>query len=140
MSAIEKFKLFYQQLKNRDISGITDVYDKNIEFIDPIATHQGIDVVQKYFDKLLKGTRWCKFDIRSVRSSSESDHTVEWIMTFEANKLKRNKPIEVQGITVLQTDADKVLYHRDYYDMGQLAYENIPILSFFVKRVKEQLQ
>ena len=54
MSAIEKFKLFYQQLKNRDISGITDVYDKNIEFIDPIATHQGIDVVQKYFDKACK--------------------------------------------------------------------------------------
>ncbi|MDM7859791.1 DUF2358 domain-containing protein [Alteromonas sp. ASW11-36] len=140
MTAIEKFTHFYQQLKDRDISGITDVYDTNIEFIDPIATHQGIEVVQRYFDKLLKGTRWCDFDIRKVRSSSDTEHTVEWVMRFESKKLKRAEPIVVDGITVLKTNADKVIYHRDYYDMGQLVYENIPILSFFVKRVKGQLQ
>lgn len=140
MTAIEKFRNFYQGLSKKDISGLSDVYSKNIEFIDPIATHHGIEIVTDYFARLLKDTLSCQFTIHSIKPLSDEKFVAEWRMQFISASLKRDTPIVVDGITVAKTEGDYVVYHRDYYDMGQLAYEHVPLLGYFVRKVKGKLQ
>ncbi|MBT0585832.1 nuclear transport factor 2 family protein [Alteromonas oceanisediminis] len=147
MTPIEKFERFYLQLQSKDISNIGDVYADDIELVDPIATHHGLDTVTQYFGKLLKGTRECEFKILSILPTSAQDanhstydYVVEWKMSFSAKKLKANKVIQVDGVTLLKTSDTHVIYHRDYYDMGQLVYEHVPLLGHIVRRLKEQLQ
>lgn len=140
MTAIEKFRNFYQGLSKKDISGLSDVYSHNIEFIDPIATHHGIETVTQYFGRLLKGTSSCDFTIHSIKSLSDDEFVAEWQMRFVSSSLKTDNPIVVDGITVAKTEGDYVTYHRDYYDMGQLAYEHVPLLGYFVRKVKGKLQ
>ena len=140
MNAIDKFTQFYQQLKSRDISGLSDVYASDIEFIDPITTHHGIDNVTLYFSKLFKNTLSCSFDIKNIQSCEADSYVVEWQMSFVSRKLSKHKEIVVDGVTLLKTHADYVIYHRDYYDMGQLVYENIPLLGRLIKKIKEQMK
>jgi len=140
MTAIENFTQFYQQLNNKDISGLPNVYSHDIEFIDPIATHHGIDEVTFYFSKLFKSTRSCSFVITKTQSSGSESFVVEWQMRFVSKKLSKKKQIVVDGVTLLKTRENLVVYHRDYYDMGQLVYENIPILGQLVKKIKEQMK
>lgn len=140
MTAIDKFKQFYQQLNSKDISGLPSVYSHDIEFIDPITTHYGISNVTLYFAQLFENTRSCSFDIKKIESTGEKSFVVEWQMGFVSKKLSKNKEIKVDGVTLLKTNNDLVIYHRDYYDLGQLIYENIPLLGAIVKRIKEQMR
>ena len=140
MTAIEKFTHFYQQLSCKDISGLPDVYAKNIEFIDPIARHRGIQNVSNYFANLFQSTESCEFDIHSVNACGIHDYFVEWQMSFVSKKLKKHEAITVDGATYLKTANDKVIYHRDYYDMGQLVYENVPVLGGIVRLIKERMK
>ena len=140
MTAIENFKHFYQQLNDKDISGLPDVYASDIEFIDPIATHYGLPDVTNYFAKLFKSTRSCSFDIKNVHGTGPNSYVVEWQMCFVSKKLSKHNEISVDGVTMLKTHNNLVVYHRDYYDMGQLVYENIPLLGRIVKKIKEQMK
>lgn len=140
MSAIENFKQFYQQLSSKDISGLATVYSKDIEFIDPITTHYGIQDVSNYFSQLFKNTRSCAFNIKNIEQSGAESFTVEWTMVFVSKRLSKSKEITVDGVTLLKTNNNLVIYHRDYYDLGQLIYENIPLLGAVVKKIKEQMR
>ncbi|WP_100643343.1 nuclear transport factor 2 family protein [Alteromonas facilis] len=140
MQAIRKFCDFYQQLNVRDVSGLSNVYANDIEFIDPIGKHNGIAELTDYFNALLSGTRSCEFDIDSVDAIDEQKYVVTWQMRFESTALKTPTPISVDGISIIKTNDSHVTYHRDYYDVGQMAYEHVPILGYWVRKIKRRLQ
>ena len=62
-----------------------------------------------------------------------------WTMKFTSSKMNKGKPISVDGITMLVIENDKITYHRDYYDLGQMLYENVPLLGLIIKRIKRSL-
>ena len=74
--------------------------------------------------------------IASVSSNSVT-HIVNWTMNL---KLKQSdKLITVDGNTQLTVKDDIIVYHKDYYDLGEMVYEHIPLLGFFVKKIKKRL-
>jgi len=47
----------------------------------------------------------------------------------------------LDGISVIRFDEeDLVVYHRDYFDVGAMVYEHVPVVRFFVRQVKKRLQ
>ncbi len=34
---------------------------------------------------------------------------------------------------------DSIIYHKDYYDLGEMVYEHVPILGFVIKKIKGKL-
>lgn len=138
MQAVEAFCQFYQKLDAQSASFLPTIYADKIIFIDPVSQHNGIDAVIKYFDNLLSNTTNCTFDITRVSSSNDVTY-VTWIMHFSHPKLASNKLISVHGITELQIEHNKIVYHRDYYDMGEMLYENVPLLGRIVRWLKQRL-
>ena len=49
-------------------------------------------------------------------------------MHLRHRALKRGKPVIVNGLSQL-TCGDRIFYHRDYFDAGQLLYEQVPLLG-----------
>jgi limonene-1,2-epoxide hydrolase len=60
-------------------------------------------------------------------------------MKFKTAKMKQGKPITVDGITMLKLENDKITFQRDYYDLGQMVYENIPLLGIIIKKIRRSM-
>nr|WP_297349674.1 nuclear transport factor 2 family protein [uncultured Glaciecola sp.] len=152
MNAITKFQSFYTDLASMKIEELADLYSKDVTFVDPVAAHSGITAVEAYFTKLLHNAKYCSFTIHSLEQTisipteSESKNTtdgsnylVTWKMSFTSARINKGHPIHVDGVSQLKVKNDKITYHRDYYDLGQMIYENIPLLGRLIKRIKRTL-
>ncbi|MFC3122078.1 nuclear transport factor 2 family protein [Agaribacter flavus] len=136
MNIIDKFSMFYVDLASMKIDGLANIYRKDVVFIDPIAQHQGLDAVERYFTRLLGNAKFCKFTIHSKAQSDEFNATVSWTMSYTSSKLNSGRPIDVDGVTVIKIENNMIVYHRDYYDLGQMVYEHIPILGRLISKIK----
>ncbi len=52
---------------------------------------------------------------------------IKWVMHFRHPRL-RNRLISVRGVSHLKF-SDKIEYHEDFYDMGAMLYEQLPVLG-----------
>ncbi len=57
-------------------------------------------------------------------------------MTYQHNKLNKGEVVTVSGSSHLQGKEDKVIFHRDYLDLGAMLYEQIPLFGKLTKWIK----
>ncbi len=111
------------------------IYTQEIEFIDPVKGINGLDALTDYFNNLYKRVDHCHFTITNHINRSD-EHAIEWQMQLKHQKLAKNNEIVVDGASFIRFEDEKVCYHRDYYDLGALIYERIPILGSAVRTVR----
>lgn len=138
MTAVEAFCQFYQRLDHASVAHLANIYANNVVFVDPVTKHEGIEALTGYFENLLANTASCSFEIKKV-SQAQDTSFVQWIMHFQHPKLAANSLISVHGLTELRVEQNKVVYHRDYYDMGEMIYEHIPLLGRIIRWLKQRL-
>ena len=51
----------------------------------------------------------------------------------------QSSSISVNGVSLLTLKDDRVVYHRDYYDMGEMVYEHVPVLKRVIYYIKKRL-
>lgn len=139
MTTIEQFTTFYTDLASMRIDALKDIYSADVTFIDPIASHEGLPAVENYFSKLLKNAKFCEFDIHDVLSAGDDGFLVNWTMRFTSQRINKGKPVAVDGISRLKLADNKIIFHRDYYDLGQMVYEHVPLLGRIIKKIKGSL-
>jgi hypothetical protein len=62
-------------------------------------------------------------------------------MSLTADGLNGGKPILLQGNSYIKfSDDNLVVYHRDYFDMGEFIYEHVPVIGWIIKKVKAKLR
>ena len=139
MEVIHRFEQFYASLSLSSVARLEDVYHHQIEFTDPIATHHGIDNVKRYFTDLLENTKSCQCKIIQTIGSGER-YSITWEMQFEHPKLNAGQPITVDGISYLEVKEQRIILHRDYFDVGQMIYEQVPILKWLIRQIKNRMK
>lgn len=145
MDVIERFCKIYTDICQISPDDLEDIYASDITFIDPITVHRGIDEVKDYFSNLLTQAESCKFDIADIfqcsgqksQSQFEVTHVINWTMTLVLKN--KTKKITLDGTTQLGVADDIIIYHKDYYDLGEMVYEHVPILGFIIKKIKGKL-
>lgn len=141
MSVIDAFCELYADLARIDLKDLENVYAQEVVFVDPITTHRGLTNVKAYFSQLLERAQTCRFDIHTVIPSDtengEINHIVNWTMYLQLSGMSHE--IVLPGTTQLSVQNDKIAFHRDYYDMGTLVYEHIPVLGWFIRKIKHRL-
>lgn len=133
---VEQFNAMYQTLDKDNMHLLREVYSEDIVFVDALHEIRGIDALEQYFAGMYQNLLYCRFDIHDVQSSDSSAY-LSWKMDYAHPKLGGKKNISVDGVTHLKFD-DKVTFHRDYADMGQMLYENIPLLGSAIRYIKKQ--
>jgi hypothetical protein len=54
-------------------------------------------------------------------------------------RIRSGKIVRVEGSSFIKTHDGQVIYHREYYDLGSLVYENLPIFGSLTRFIKSRL-
>ncbi len=133
---VERFKAFFGELHNADLSQLRTIYDDDIVFKDPVHDVKRLVALEDYFTEVCKNVSECRFEYLDEMVSGTSAY-VTWIMHFRHPKLS-NRLISVRGVSHLKF-TDKVIFHEDVYDMGAMLYEQIPLLGRVIRWLRLRL-
>ena len=136
---MEKFLRMYQNLRADNLQTLRSVYRDDVRFIDPAHEINGIDNLTAYFSALYKNIDAIHFAFCDPMVVDNRGYA-GWEMTFSHRRLGGGKPIIVEGVTYLEfDDQGSVYHHRDYFDLGVMVYEHVPLLGRLVTSIKKGL-
>ncbi len=135
---LDEFCQYYAELDQKPLSQLEQIYSDDIQFCDPVHCIHGIAIFTRYFEELMQQVQRCRFDIEQVVEQDQEAY-VRWVMNFQHPRLNGGQLISVPGVSHLRF-AEKIHYHCDYYDLGAMLYEHIPLLGTLVKGIKKRLK
>lgn len=133
---VQQFIDYFEKLSDNQGLDLRTLYDENVSFQDPVHKFVGLKKLEAYFKKLDLNVKSASFDIHTTDVVGNKAF-LEWTMHVTL-KLPPGKKITAEGISILTFD-DKIKTHRDYFDAGELFYENIPVLGLMIKGFKKTL-
>lgn len=135
---LNRFIEVYGSLTADTVDRLDEVYSEAIEFIDPLHQISGLSDLKQYMKLMYANVSNYSIDIRSsIAEGNEAFLT--WEMRFRHPKLRAGAMIEFEGSSHLRFD-DKITFHRDYYDAGQMLYEHIPLIGTVIRSIKKRVQ
>jgi hypothetical protein len=136
---MEKFLAMYKDLSSDNLHLLQNVYSSDIQSIDPAHEISGLDKLTEYFSALYQNVISIDFDFKDVVQQHNLCY-LQWDMTFCHKSLAGGRTILVSGTTFLRLNNDhKVYLHRDYFDLGEMLYEHLPLLGRLVTTIKGRL-
>ena len=135
--AVERFMNLYRNASELAPEAIAEVYSPGIVFVDPIHRIEGIDALQKYLNVMYGNVHSCQFEYHD-QIVEEHKASIKWNMRFRHRKLARGQEIEVRGATFIEY-GDRVLLHEDFFDVGSMMYEHVPVLGAGIRYLKRRI-
>lgn len=133
---LERFKDYFQVLHDSDLSQLRSLYDEKIVFKDPVHEIRGLVELEDYFTSMCSDLSDCRFEYLDELVSGDAAY-IKWMMHFKHPKLG-NRLISVRGVTHLKI-GEKIEFHEDFYDMGAMLYEQLPLLGNVTRWLKLRL-
>lgn len=139
LKLVEDFKHLYQTLSAKNVhSGmIQQVYGEDITFIDSFHHIEGREDLIKYCESIYENVLYSQF-IFHEELVNDHQAMLTWTMNYAHPRLNGGKNIEVKGSSHIRFK-EKVYFHQDYVDGGELLYEHIPVLSWIIKKLKDRM-
>ena len=134
----EKIRWGFSQLNIDTMALLAEFYHEDVHFVDPVVDVQGLDDLRKHYEYQYAKAKEISFAFVSEHIAGDT-HTVEWEMTLRTKRLNKGKAFTVPGVSVITFRDDKVIYHRDYFDLGDMLYERVPVMRYFTKKIKKRL-
>ncbi|MDX1301439.1 nuclear transport factor 2 family protein [Photobacterium sp.] len=128
----------YSQLTKNNLAELEDIYHQDVVFEDPAHRIDGWNDLHHYFKNLYSTINSCEFVVHSWLAD-ETQAFVQWTMTFSHPDLEKGRLRRVEGCSQLQFKDDRVIYHRDYFDLGEMIYEGVPLLGKVIRHIKTRL-
>lgn len=135
---VETVAHFYSKLNKHNLHTLQDIYHTNIVFEDAAHRIEGFRSLAEYFDSLYSNVERCDFTIHEQHQSRD-DAFLTWTMHLQHPRLAGGKLVEVSGMSHLKFQDSKVIYHRDYFDLGEMLYEQLPLLGSVIRTIKRRL-
>ncbi|MDR6962877.1 nuclear transport factor 2 family protein [Shewanella putrefaciens] len=133
---VDNFIQLYQALNKDNLHLLERVYDDKIIFADPMHQIIGLPALTQYFAKLYKNVQHIQFDIKEVQQNN-SQAALFWQMQYSHPKLNKGETIFVDGMSQLRFN-EKIFFHRDYFDLGQMLYEHLPCMGGLIRLLKDR--
>jgi hypothetical protein len=135
---IEAVSEVYGKLSKDNLYLLEDIYHKDVVFEDSAHRFEGWDQRSVYFASLYSNGVHCDCPCRPHRQVEDTGF-LSWTMKIMHPKLNGGQPGEVNGVSQIRFSGDRVIYHRDYFDLGEMLYENIPLLGVVIRNIKQRL-
>lgn len=139
MKLLTQFVDLYRNLGMHSIARLKEVYHADVCFIDPVGEHHGIKEIEGYFTNLLETANACEFNVTSIMSDNQLA-LARWQMNLRHPRLSGGRNIVVDGVSELLIADDRIKQQTDFYDMGTMIYEHIPVLGSAVRLVKRKMK
>lgn len=134
---LSNFISTYENLSKTNLWLLPGTYHKDVVFVDPMHQIEGIEALQAYFEHLYTNLSFCNFNIeRTIVEDNQA--AVYWVMTYQHPKLNNGQTVTVHGNSHLKGEKNKIIYHRDYLDLGAMLYEQIPVFGRLTQWIKQK--
>ncbi|WP_413529379.1 nuclear transport factor 2 family protein [Rahnella inusitata] len=130
---------FYRHLDTSLLPQLSRIYHPHVVFIDPVSHYDGVDALERYFAQLLKKVNYCRFDIQPALVHGD-EASLFWRMEYSHPSLKKGHAMSLNGASHLRLAENRIIYQRDYYDLGAMIYEHVPMLGGAVRAIKARLK
>lgn len=134
---LAQFKKLFNNLSAGNVDDIRKVYSGDVRFQDPFLTVDGIEELTRYFSGAYSNVTSCTFDFGDPVINGR-DVCIPWIMRLRHKRIRNGQQVNVDGISQITIHGGKVTSHRDYFDVGQLLYENLPVLGKAIRWIRSQ--
>lgn len=138
---IDRLKEFYAEMESSKLSELKEFYHEEISFTDPVHQVNGLDHVKEYLENSIKNVDYCHFTFTHELFDDNGGY-LTWQMRFAHPKVRDGAEIVVPGVSQLafDKDDDTIREHTDFYDMGALVYEHVPVMGWLTNKVKSRLK
>ena len=134
---VENFMNLYRDDSELSHEAIKQVYAPDVVFVDPIHRIEGIDALEAYLSVMYSNVHSCQFEYQK-QTLKEGQASIRWVMRFRHKKLGGGKEIEVRGATFVEFH-DRIFLHEDFFDVGSMLYEHIPVMGAGVRFLKRRI-
>ena len=135
-----RIKGFYESFDRDTIANLEELYDTDAVFIDPLRPLHGVDEIRQHFDRLGKDLIECRFEFTdSILGANELQ--LIWRMHYAHPALAKGKQLSLRGTSFIKLNADngKIIYHEDFYDVGAMLYQHVPLFGQVVRWLNKRL-
>jgi ketosteroid isomerase-like protein len=136
-ATLEDFRALFNKLDKGNLDKLADLYSEDIRFQDPLGTVNGLDELTRYFAGAYANVVDCRFEFGEALVQGESA-ALPWVMHLRHKRIRKGREVQVQGISHLRIRDGRVYYHRDYFDAGEMLYENLPVIGGVIRWIKDQ--
>lgn len=130
------FELFNALAAGR-LELLQQLYAPDACFIDPLHQLQGLPAITGYFAKLYQRVDSCQFELLDA-AGSPGNEVLSWRMRLRHPRLASGREVVVEGCSWIKY-RQQIYYHRDFFDVGAMLYEQLPLLGALVRTVKGQV-
>jgi len=134
---LEAFKQGFSALSAANLETLEDLYTDDVEFEDAFHKIAGCAALRRYFASLYASLSEIGFEFEESLCDGNIA-TLSWRMRYRHPRVKRGRTIIVSGCSLLWFRDGLVYKHRDYFDAGELLYEQLPVVGSLVKWIKAQ--
>ena len=134
-SVLNDWKSEFRILSPGRAIDVRKVYTDDVRFEDPVHRLQGVEAVDAYFRRLNKNLISGSFEFGD-ELVQDGIAAVFWTMRVRVKRIKEE--IVVPGASHLRF-GEKISFHRDYYDLGEMVYERIPLVGGMLRAVKRRM-
>ena len=139
-SLIHEFKNAWEHFDESSLWHLEKLYSPSLVFIDPIGKIEGRDEFLSHLESQCKKLDECRFWFdEKLEVISNNQASLVWCMTMRHKAIGDGKATETRGVSIIQFDT-LVTFHRDYFDLGQMVYQHLPVLGSVVRMVNRKLQ
>ena len=125
MNRLAEFKEWFINLNESTLDNIVSYYDDNVFFKDPFNEFNGREKLKKLFIHMfitLKNPHFVFID--NIENSEGIFLTWDLIFNY------KEKLFKIHGSSHLKlNDEEKIVYHRDYWDVGEELLLKIPLIK-----------
>lgn len=136
-TTLERFQGLYRELNIDSLDLLDGVYAEDIVFTDPIHRVEGLSALKDYFRRMYENVAEIDFRFSDVCAES-CRAALSWTMIMRHQRFRPAEVLELPGASIIRF-SDRVHYHRDYFDLGAMIYERVPVLGGMVRAVKSRL-
>jgi hypothetical protein len=138
ISPLTNLKHYYENFDQASFETLTDIYADDVVFTDPLHKICGVKTLKQYFIGTCSNLTYCKF-IFTEEIIGEHSACLLWRMEYCHGSLKNNARLSLVGNSVVQFTDGKVTSQEDFYDMGAMVYEHIPLLGGAIRMIKTRI-
>lgn len=134
---IVEFKQLYNTFDKDSLVSLGQLYSEDVTFADPLHVIQGLPALTQYFYAMCGNLTECRFEFIDEIVGQDSAF-FKWHMHYRHPSIRANKLLTLTGATLIHF-SDKIDRHEDFYDMGAMLYEHIPLIGSAIGFVKSRI-
>jgi steroid delta-isomerase len=137
-AAVDRLCTYFETISPQSVQRIGEVYTADARFKDPFNDVRGVPAIQRVFAHMFESLHGPRFVVTS-RIVDGTQCFLAWEFRFRFQRFDTTTEQVVRGGSHLVLTAEGLVSdHRDYWDAAEELYEKLPVVSSFMRWLKQR--